>query len=50
MVLATPKHDVGDGGTSWGSSTTADHWVDRGVTEITEAELRPCASARPSPG
>lgn len=39
-VLATPKHYVGDGGTRWGTSTTANYWIDQGVTEIDEDELR----------
>ncbi len=39
-VLATPKHYVGDGGTAWGSSTTASYWIDQGVTEVDEATLR----------
>ncbi len=39
-VLATPKHFVGDGGTSWGSSTTNNYWIDQGVTEVDESELR----------
>ena len=39
-VLATPKHFVGDGGTVWGTSTTASYWIDQGVTEADEATLR----------
>jgi beta-glucosidase len=42
-VLATPKHYVGDGGTSWGSSTTfieQQYMLDQGVTEVDEATLR----------
>ncbi|MEZ4671032.1 MAG: glycoside hydrolase family 3 N-terminal domain-containing protein [Anaerolineae bacterium] len=39
-VLATPKHFVGDGGTAWGSSTTANYMIDQGVTEVDEATLR----------
>ena len=39
-VLATPKHFVGDGGTSWGTSTTSDYRIDQGVTDIDETELR----------
>ncbi len=39
-VLATPKHFVGDGGTSWGSSTTENYKLDQGVTEVDEATLR----------
>ncbi|MGD1992048.1 MAG: glycoside hydrolase family 3 protein [Anaerolineae bacterium] len=37
-VLATPKHFVGDGGTSWGTSTI--YQIDQGVTEVDEATLR----------
>jgi beta-glucosidase len=37
-VLATPKHFVGDGGTSWGTSTVFQ--IDQGVTEVDEATLR----------
>ncbi len=39
-VLATPKHFVGDGGTTWGSATTAAQLIDQGVTEVDEATLR----------
>ncbi|MDR9451764.1 MAG: glycoside hydrolase family 3 protein, partial [Acidimicrobiia bacterium] len=39
-VLATAKHYVGDGGTTWGSATTAAQLIDQGVTEVDEAELR----------
>jgi beta-glucosidase len=39
-VLGTPKHFVGDGGTTWGSSTTLDYQIDQGVTEVDEATLR----------
>jgi len=39
-VLATPKHFVGDGGTSWGSATTNDYLIDQGVTEVGEETLR----------
>jgi beta-glucosidase len=39
-VLAAVKHFVGDGGTTWGSSTNL-HWkIDQGVTEVDEAMLR----------
>lgn len=38
-VLATPKHFVGDGGTTWGSATGAGR-IDQGVTEVDEATLR----------
>jgi beta-glucosidase len=39
-VLATLKHFVGDGGTTWGSSTTGNYQIDQGVTEVDEATLR----------
>ena len=39
-VLATAKHFVGDGGTSWGSATTGANLIDQGVTEVDEATLR----------
>lgn len=39
-VLSTAKHFIGDGATSWGSSTTNDYQLDQGVTEIDEATLR----------
>jgi beta-glucosidase len=53
-VLATPKHYLGDGGTTWGTSTTriysggaipgappeAHFMIDQGVTEVDEATLR----------
>jgi beta-glucosidase len=39
-VLATAKHFVADGGTSWGSATTGAGLLDQGVTEIDEATLR----------
>jgi beta-glucosidase len=39
-VLATAKHYVGDGGTTWGSATTGGNLIDQGVTEVDEAELR----------
>jgi beta-glucosidase len=38
-VLSTLKHWVGDGGTTFGSSTTGSYTVDQGVTKMTEAEL-----------
>lgn len=37
-VLGTPKHYVGDGGTSWGTSTRYE--IDQGVTEVDEETLR----------
>ncbi|MDJ0955071.1 MAG: glycoside hydrolase family 3 N-terminal domain-containing protein [Acidimicrobiia bacterium] len=39
-VLATPKHFVGDGGTTWGSATTGGQLIDQGVTEVDEETLR----------
>jgi beta-glucosidase len=39
-VLASVKHFVGDGGTTWGSSTTKNWIMDQGVTEVDEATLR----------
>jgi beta-glucosidase len=39
-VLATAKHFVGDGGTSWGSATTNNYKIDQGVTDVDEATLR----------
>lgn len=38
-VLATAKHFVGDGGTTYGSSTTGTYTVDQGVTEVTRKQL-----------
>lgn len=38
-VLATAKHYVGDGGTTYGSSTTGNYTIDQGVTEVSRAEL-----------
>ncbi|MFD7133222.1 glycoside hydrolase family 3 N-terminal domain-containing protein [Streptomyces sp. NPDC059894] len=38
-VLATAKHFVGDGGTTYGSSTTGTYTLDQGVTEVTRQEL-----------
>lgn len=39
-VVATPKHFVGDGGTTFGSSTTTGYLLDQGVAEIDDATLR----------
>lgn len=43
-VLATPKHFIGDGGTTWGSSTTSadshQYMLDQGDTRVDEATLR----------
>ncbi|HET6987995.1 MAG TPA: glycoside hydrolase family 3 N-terminal domain-containing protein [Kribbella sp.] len=38
-VLATAKHFVGDGGTTYGSSTTGSYKIDQGITEVTRAQL-----------
>ncbi|MFH9239095.1 glycoside hydrolase family 3 N-terminal domain-containing protein [Streptomyces anulatus] len=38
-VLGSAKHFVGDGGTTYGSSTTGSYTVDQGVTEVTREEL-----------
>jgi len=39
-VLGTPKHYVGDGGTAWGTPSTANYMLDGGTTEVDEATLR----------
>jgi beta-glucosidase len=39
-ILASVKHFVGDGGTTWGSNTTNNWIIDQGVTEVDEAVLR----------
>jgi len=39
-VLASIKHYVGDGGTTWGTSTTGDYQIDQGKTQVDEATLR----------
>jgi|SaaInlStandDraft_4_1057021.scaffolds.fasta_scaffold10853_3 beta-glucosidase len=39
-VAATAKHFVGDGGTEWGSSKTANYMIDQGDTIIDEEGLR----------
>lgn len=39
-VLATAKHWIGDGGTTFGSSATGAYTIDQGITELTEPELR----------
>jgi beta-glucosidase len=39
-VLASVKHFIGDGGTTWGTNTTNDWIIDQGVTEVDEATLR----------
>lgn len=38
-VLATAKHFVGDGGTTYGSSTTGTYTIDQGVTTVTRQQL-----------
>ncbi|WP_041289567.1 glycoside hydrolase family 3 N-terminal domain-containing protein [Kribbella flavida] len=38
-VLASAKHYVGDGGTTYGSSTTGAYKIDQGVTEVTRQQL-----------
>jgi beta-glucosidase len=38
-VLATAKHFVGDGGTTYGSSTTGSYKIDQGITQVTRAQL-----------
>ncbi|MEW2119453.1 glycoside hydrolase family 3 N-terminal domain-containing protein [Streptomyces sp. NPDC005474] len=38
-VLATAKHFVGDGGTTYGSSTTSSYTIDQGVTQVTRQQL-----------
>jgi beta-glucosidase len=38
-VLATAKHFVGDGGTTFGSSTAGSYTIDQGVTTVTQAQL-----------
>jgi beta-glucosidase len=38
-VLATLKHFVGDGGTTYGTSTTGSYTTDQGVTQMTEQQL-----------
>jgi beta-glucosidase len=38
-VLATAKHYVGDGGTTYGSSTTGSYKIDQGITKVTQKQL-----------
>lgn len=38
-VIGTPKHYLGDGGTSWGTGHGS-YLIDQGVTEVDEATLR----------
>jgi beta-glucosidase len=39
-TLATPKHFLGDGGTEWGTSQTADYQLDQGDKTIDETQVR----------
>lgn len=39
-ALATAKHFIGDGATTWGTSAFGPQNMDRGVTELSEEELR----------
>ena len=39
-VLTTPKHFIGDGGTTWGSPTTNHYMIDQGDLRVDEATLR----------
>lgn len=39
-VLATAKHFVGDGGTTYGTSDTGTYTIDRGITKVTPKELQ----------
>lgn len=39
-VLATPKHYIGDGATTWGTSPFGPNNIDRGDTQMDEATLR----------
>lgn len=39
-VLATPKHYLGDGATSWGTSTTDNYFLDQGDTLFDESNVR----------
>jgi beta-glucosidase len=39
-ILATPKHFVGDGATTWGTSTSGDYMIDQGDAQIDEQTLR----------
>jgi beta-glucosidase len=40
FTLATAKHYLGDGGTIWGSSRTANYLLDQGNVQVDEATLR----------
>lgn len=39
-VLATPKHFLGDGGTTWGTSTTSNYQIDQGDMQMDEETVR----------
>jgi beta-glucosidase len=39
-ALGTPKHFLGDGGTTWGTSTTEGYRIDQGDMTVDEATLR----------
>jgi beta-glucosidase len=39
-VLATAKHFVGDGGTTFGTSSTETYTIDQGITQVTLEQLR----------
>ena len=39
-ILATAKHYIGDGGTTWGTSANKDFIIDQGDTKLSEDELR----------
>lgn len=39
-VLATPKHFLGDGGTTWNSSTTDTYQIDQGDLRLEESAVR----------
>ena len=40
FVLATPKHFIGDGGTTWASSQAGNYILDQGDTQVSEDVLR----------
>jgi beta-glucosidase len=40
LVLATPKHFIGDGATLWSSSRTGDYELDQGDMQVSEEILR----------
>ncbi|MBI5029913.1 MAG: glycoside hydrolase family 3 C-terminal domain-containing protein [Chloroflexi bacterium] len=39
-VAATPKHFIGDGGTTWGTSRTENYQLDQGDMQVDESVLR----------